>query len=111
MKNHKDSDDLVTLVELLDADKRYSLTQLCDICHVSQTVVFKYMEYDVIDPGSGDELMFRQAHVDRLLKGIRLQRDLELNHAGVALALDLLDTIKQLKKEVGMLRVNSGVKD
>lgn len=97
-------DELTAIVEVLSHDKSYSLTQICEICSLEQSVVLEFVEYDVIQPDPEDELHFAQTQLDRLLKGVRLQRDLELNHTGVALALDLLDTIDELKQEVARLR-------
>jgi chaperone modulatory protein CbpM len=101
------AEELTNLVEVLGSDKIYSLTQVCEICALEQTIVLNYIEYDVISPSSEDEQYFSQSAVDRLLKAFRLQRDLELNHAGVALALDLLDTIDELKLEVSRLKIVS----
>lgn len=108
MNNTSGESRNVALAELVDTEKVYSLQQLCDICQVSPSIVNDYIEYNVIDIDYGSEIVFRQIHLDRLRKGVRLQRDLELNHAGVALALELLDTIEQLKQEVGKLRVRTG---
>ena len=103
MKNKQDKDELINLVEVLGTNKVYSLTQVCDICSLEQSIVLEFVDYDVIQSDSQDDLFFVQSQLDRLLKGIRLKRDLELNHAGVALALDLLETIDELKQEVSKL--------
>lgn len=105
MSNIDKNGDTVLPVELLDLEREYSLHQLCEICHITETEVFRFMEYNVIELDNSNEMMFRQIHLDKLLTGIRLQRDLELNHAGIALALDLLDTIDQLKREIALLRI------
>lgn len=107
MNSKQTVDELINLVEVIGSDKTYSLTQVCEICSLEQSVVLNYVEYDVIRPSAFNKLYFSQSAVDRLLKAFRLQRDLELNHAGVALALDLLDTIDELKLELSRLKIVS----
>ena len=103
MNSKRATRDLTNLAEVLKTDNVYSLTQVCDICSLEQSIVLEFVDYDVIQPVSDTELLFAQAQLDRLLKAIRLKRDLELNHAGVALALDLLETIDDLKSEISRL--------
>jgi chaperone modulatory protein CbpM len=43
---------------------------------------------------------FTGAALRRARRALRLERDLELNLAGVALALDLMDEIEQLRREI-----------
>ena len=104
MKKKPTHVELTNLVEVLGTNKVYSLTQVCDICSLERSIVLEFIDYDVIRSDSENDLYFAQSQLDRLLKGIRLKRDLELNHAGVALALDLLETIDELKLEVSKLR-------
>jgi chaperone modulatory protein CbpM len=91
-------------VELLTADVSYSFTDVCTICQLDEGTLQEYIDYGVITNESSAEKAFRQSQLDRLLRARRLQHDLELNHAGVALALELLDTIEQLKRDLALLR-------
>lgn len=104
----KSEDGTTRLAEAVDIATNYSMRQLCEMCQVSTATVQEYIEYNVIVPQSSDELVFQQFHLDRLRKAVRLHQDLELNSAGVALALDLLDTIDQLKNEMARLRLHKG---
>ncbi len=47
---------------------------------------------------------FQQAHVIRILKANRLQRELELDIVHLALVIDLLDTIETQRHELDFLR-------
>ncbi len=98
------NDDVVQLIEVLGDEKSYSLAELCEICQLERTVVLELIEYDVIVAEAVEGDVFKQAQLDRLMKASRLQHDLEINNAGVALALDLLETIDELKQEVSLLR-------
>ena len=46
------------------------------------------------------EWHFSGAALRRVRRALRLERDLELNLAGVALALDLMDELEQLRNEL-----------
>lgn len=98
------NNDVVQLIEVLGDEKCYSLAELCEICQLERTVVLELIEYEVIVAEAVEGDVFKQAQLDRLLKASRLQHDLEINNAGVALALDLLETIDELKQEVSLLR-------
>lgn len=91
-------------IEVLGRDRIYTLTEVCTICQLDERGVQKYLDYGVVVYEVSDEYQFRQSQLDRLLRARRLQEDLELNHAGVALALDLLDTIARLKLDIALLK-------
>ncbi len=91
-------------VEVLESDRVYTLTEVCRICQIDENGVQKLVDYGVVVYEPSDEARFRQSQLDRLLRARRLQEDLELNHAGVALALDLLDTIARLKRDIALLK-------
>lgn len=99
-------------IEVLSKDDMYTLTEVCMICHLDEGVVQKYLEYGVVvHEEKSEETSFRQSQLDRLLRARRLQEDLELNHAGVALALDLLDTIARLKQDIAWLKRQEAVRE
>lgn len=95
--------DVVQPIEVLGDEKCYSLSELCEICQLERTVVLELIEYEVIVADAVEGDVFKQTQLDRLLKASRLQHDLEINNAGVALALDLLETIEELKLEISLL--------
>jgi chaperone modulatory protein CbpM len=104
MNKHSAKVEQITDIELLETDHLYSVTEVCTICQLDETVLQQYLEYGVVVTETSEASYFRQRDVDRLLRARRLQQDLELNHAGVALALDLLDTIESLKRDLALLR-------
>ncbi|MNY74035.1 chaperone-modulator protein CbpM [compost metagenome] len=57
------------------------------------------LEYEIIQPQNPTEEQwnFDIKQLQRLKTAIRLQRDLEVNLAGVALVLDLLEEMERLK--------------
>lgn len=104
MKKPIHTHEYVEDVEVLSSDRIYSLSELCTICRIDESTVIEYIDYGVIVSESTSVYHFSQPQLERLLRGTRLQRDLELNHAGVALALDLLETIDRLKRDMDKLK-------
>lgn len=90
-------------IEVLADDRVYSLTEICRICRMDEDTLSEFLEFGVVPADSSDH-EFRQSHLDRLLRAQRLKHDLELNSAGVALALDLLDRIDGLQRELAALK-------
>ena len=95
----------VTTGILLDERVRYSLTEVCRICGSKTEWVVELVELGVLEP-SGDsrsQWQFAGDTVHIAMKAQRLQRDLGLNLAGVALALELLDEIETLRSRLRLL--------
>ncbi len=96
----------VEIPDIMDESDGYSLEQVCEICNVDQQQVMRMVDLGVLQP-DGDRpssWSFAFYAVSRLKRGCRLQRDLDLNLAGVALSLDLLDEIDRLRSELDFLR-------
>jgi chaperone modulatory protein CbpM len=70
-----------------------SLPDLCRFCQADETWVIELVEHGVIDPmgSSSGNWRFVGASIARAKKARRLNRDLGINIAGVALVLDLLE--------------------
>jgi chaperone modulatory protein CbpM len=61
------------------------------------------MSYDIIESRVGQkEWRFSMNDLRRIKTALRLQRDLEVNLAGVALVLDLLDQLKELETQMSL---------
>ena len=85
-------------------ESRFSLDELCDVCQVPSGFVFELIEYAILHPeGEEDAWIFNVSQLARLQTTMRLQRDLEVNLAGAALVLDLLDEIEDLENKVALL--------
>ena len=90
---------------ILDEFTEVTMDDLCQTCRVDQTVVVSLIEEGIVEPNSRDESPWRFSGtaLPVIARAIRLQRDLELNPAGVAFALDLLDEIEQLRKQINLI--------
>lgn len=86
-----------------------ALEEFCQRLQSPVTVVEELVGYGVIQPGGRlEERIFSAQELRRARVGLRLQRDLELNWAGVALALELIERLENLERQVALLGANAG---
>jgi chaperone modulatory protein CbpM len=87
---------------LVDESTLLSIEDLCRICAIERRHVVEFVEEGVLEVAAVDaaEWRFRGGALRRARIAMRLQRDLELNLVGVALALDLMDEIQRLRREI-----------
>jgi chaperone modulatory protein CbpM len=82
-------------------DERYELTvtEICRACSGTQEWVTELVTEGVIEPVAerSGEWRFAGTSLTRARTAMHLQRDLGLNLAGVALALDMLEEIQALR--------------
>ena len=93
---------------VLDERVSYSLSEVCRVCGSETEWVVELVEQGILQPTGQrrQEWQFRGSSVHTALKARRLQHDLGLNLAGVALAIDLLDEIEGLRSRLGMLEAD-----
>ena len=89
---------------VLDESCQLTLRELCIACSLSAEQVMALMEEGVIEPyRTAGPMRFSGVSVRRVRRVVRLERDLGVNHAGAALALELLEEIEQLRARVRRL--------
>ena len=88
-------------VILFDEEVSYGLDEMCCLCRISTEHVVELVEEGVLTPEGPDPSAWQFDHlaIKRLQTAIRLQQDLELNLPGVALVLDLLDELRELRQQ------------
>jgi chaperone modulatory protein CbpM len=80
------------------------LEELCEICQINEAYLQDLVEYDVITITVPLQTVeFDLDHLNRIKTALRLQRDLEVNMAGAALILDLLDELHDLRARADIL--------
>ncbi len=91
--------------KLLEEDSEISFAQLCETCEVHAESVEAMIEEGIIAPigGGATHWRFTRISVVRVRSVLRMQRDLHVNLAGAALALDLLERIEALNDRVRAL--------
>ncbi|WP_287601528.1 chaperone modulator CbpM [Thiothrix sp.] len=90
-----------TVVGILDEDVRFSLEELCRSCFLPAEQLLEMVDEGIIEPIDYQQTttswQFAGNSLVRVRTVIRLQRDLGVNLAGAALAVELLDEIKALR--------------
>ena len=90
--------DILNGIILEDA-ARLTLRELCDACAVNAEFIAELVDEGVLEPAGMEKShwCFTGFTLHRVRTAKRLQRDLGVNLAGVALALELLDEVRQLR--------------
>jgi chaperone modulatory protein CbpM len=88
--------------QVVEEEVSMTLADLCRACDADRDLVRQLVEHGVIDPqGSTPQAwVFGGSSLRRTRVALRLLRDLELNLPGAALAVDLLDQIARLQREL-----------
>ncbi len=86
--------------EVLEESDLISLAELCRSCTVETQTITTLVSEGILEPRGGDveHWQFSVVSLRRVRTVIHLQRDLGVNLAGAALALDLLDRIAELER-------------
>ena len=87
---------------ILEEQTQLTLIDLCGACAVHAEQIIELVDAGVLEPLGREPAHWRfgGASLKRVHAALRLQRDLEINLAGVALALELLDEIELLRMRV-----------
>jgi len=99
MESH---DLLLVHIGTVIEDDSLTLEQLCQACGVQPDWVISLVEESIIEP-HGEEIhswRFSGASLVRVRSALRLQRDLGVNLAGIALALDLMEELESLRAQI-----------
>jgi len=96
--------DILTGI-IIEEEIHLSLRELCDACAVHAEFITELVDEGVIEPSGFDKShwCFSGVSLHRIRAAKHLQRDLGINLAGVALALDLLDEVQQLHTQLQKL--------
>ena len=91
--------------EILSEKNKLALQDICERCGLPEATLRAYVEEGVIEVEGGNVARWRFSEVTmvRVMKAHRLERDLGLNPAGAALALDLMEQIDELKSQLKRL--------
>jgi len=94
----KQTTDILT-GKIVENETRLTLRQLCDACAVRAEYIIELVDEGFIEPSGVEKShwCFNGVSIRRVQKAKRLQHDLGVNLAGVALAIDLMDEIDFLR--------------
>ena len=102
-KNPGETVDLATMElhgELISQELEFTLEDLCRRCMLESDEVVALVQEGVLEVHGTDvtQWRFQVGSFRRARTALRLQRDLGVNLAGAALALELLDRIAELER-------------
>jgi chaperone modulatory protein CbpM len=84
---------------ILEEQTQLTLSDLCEACAVHDEQIIALVEVGVLEPQGRDpgHWRFGGASLNRARRTLRLQRDLDIDLVGAALAVELLDEIESLR--------------
>jgi chaperone modulatory protein CbpM len=99
------SDSFALQGSIFDESMTLTLQDLSRMCAVEERHIVEFIEEGVLHAVRRDtEWIFSGGALRRARLAVRLERDLELNLAGVALALDLMEELQQLRRALQLRR-------
>jgi chaperone modulatory protein CbpM len=93
--------DKIKTEELNEVD----IHQLCVVCDIAPNFVLELVEYGTIEPegATQDVWRFSAQQITVIQTAKRLHVDLEINHPGIALAVELLQEIDEMREKLALL--------
>ena len=87
---------------LLDEQAELSLQDLCHACSTSTEWVIELVDEGVLEPIGHDQShwQFSGPSLLRARAAMRMQQDLQINLAGIALALDLMEEMEAMRERL-----------
>lgn len=94
-----------TRIWILDDDVTLSLRELCQSCTVNADLIIELVDEGILEPDGStvSDWRFAADTIGRLRTALRLHHELRINFPGVALALDLLEENRALRRRIGIL--------
>lgn len=94
------------MVGVLLDDYKISFVEICEIYKIPEERLREILENGLISEVSyvSQQLEFDGQMLERILRALRLQCDLGINAAGVVLALELMDELDSMTKELEVLK-------
>ena len=87
--------------KIVDEQITFDLTNFAEACGQSPEWVLQLLEYDILANRPENRIhQFFGEDISRARKAYRLQRDFDASFSAVAMMLDLIDEVQQLRKEV-----------
>lgn len=85
--------------EILDHNRSYTLHEICECSDITAEELLEMVAEGIANPPEREPQSWRFSGINlvRIRRAARLQRDLGLNLAGAALAVELLEEIERLR--------------
>lgn len=86
--------------KLMDTNMELSLLEMCRVCDIDSRFVAILVEEGVIEPTEKNtpfRWRFNGLMIKRTQIAVRLKRDLDINLPGIAIVIDLLEELQELR--------------
>lgn len=99
------NDEILITGQILESEIELTVDELSRACSVRVQRIMELVEEGLIEPAGAEPNQWRFAgpSLRRAGAALRLERDLGVNLAGAALALELLDEIERLRARLRLL--------
>lgn len=92
------------IVITAEVDPELTLEEICNACQVEPEFIQQLIDYGVIEPKELSQgLSFGAEHLYRVKRAVHLHRDLEINMAGIALILEMLEQMESMQNRLDWL--------
>ncbi|HEB83179.1 MAG TPA: MerR family transcriptional regulator [Gammaproteobacteria bacterium] len=91
--------------DIIENESSLSLRQLCDACSVHAEYIIDLVNEGIIEPSGvqNTHWCFNGMSIRRVRTARRLQRDLGINLAGIAMVLDLMDEMERMRSRLSLM--------
>lgn len=91
---------------LMDEHTSVSFVEVCKTYHIPEDFLIELVEHGLVKKTTKniEQQTFDYQTICRIQSAKRLQHDLDVNTAGVVLALELLDELKLVREELAILQ-------
>lgn len=91
------------LGELLDDETEIPMVEVCRACQAEEAFIAELVDHGLLNPSGGrrrDEWSFDVVGLRRIRTASRLRRDLNIDVASLALVIELLEELHELRERV-----------
>ena len=90
---------------IIDETQTFSIEELSSSSQVEVSLIIEMVDYGLLEPEGAhpEQWLFSSDDLKRSQKALHLKDDLEVNFPGIALVLDLLDEVQELRQELEQL--------
>jgi len=90
--------------ELFDDSREYTREELCRVCRLEPGRLVEYVAHGVVTGVGASGERFTHVELQRLVRAVRVRRELEVDLPSLGLVVDLLERLEHQRRELERLR-------